>query len=1063
MSGWYKGVALLSAAVWIAADLLVGLMLPVGRAFAQLALDVPYYAANIVPPNVLIILDKSGSMGANSGGTDVGNLDGNACDNYYTVPNPCTPSPPNIASTRLDVAYRVLYDILNADASTPSGQTTSFPKTEAEADSSSYINNITTADQTVHAIRLGFAFYGPTGNQPGDVSIVYQIQGNSSNDPLQNNFGFASSVPAYQRIWNGGTSTGVTGYTGAPNASGAPGINDLRQSRVGTPMARSLDVARTVFFPTAASGDTSESCPDPLILCREKAVILITDGEDTRYAGSVGAVPDFLATSGILPATPGSGANSGGTGGGATYQRGSSGTCGRGYVDVDNSGTINAGDYCADGWTGSGQVGQVLRSNASINAANQLCQPDANGRCTANIRVFVVGLGVGQRNDTRAGVNQRALGFLRDTLDLMATEGGTTQAYFANDARELYQAIADAITRIKEGAYTRSAPVLTLAGRNLYAGFFEIPGWKGHLNAYPINDDGTLGSFLFDAGDQLQAKAANTRVMYTARLQGQNLVRENFVDTNAAALDNLLNPSPGEDINNDGSVNISDAQTIINFIRDPGYAGGKYRGARDANWKLGDIFRSTPVVVGPPFESYTFSNYVAFKLANIARAPTIYIGTNGGTLEAIDAATGEERWAYVPNNLLGRLKDLRLDHRFFVDATPTYADVCVANCASDSATWKTVLISGQRQGGRYYFALDITDPNNPQPLWEFTHPDLGETWSKPAIARVKLGSGPSQKDYWVAFVGGGYDPSNSTTKVFGIDIATGQLLKQGATEAIFDVGRETSKNNIPGAPRAVDVTQDRYVDFVYVGDTEGRLHKIDVRDPDLSNWNRDTLSTRYLVYDPQNDGLTRRSILYAPSIVTTKDDQQRVVLLAIFGTGDVENNITDQNYLYAVQDCRNGYPTQPNRALLWTGKSAGGMTSAVCPEIPSLAVTNSAVPAMYVDVTNNVAEKLTGTPVTYNNVTYFTTFLPSSNPCCPGKGRLWEIKISLASGFGDTTQVDIPGLPSPVALNPQVGGEGEGLGYVAYRDPVTGEIVITSSPLQPSSSRRDRAWREIFR
>ncbi len=32
--------------------------------------------------------------------------------------------------------------------------------------------------------------------------------------------------------------------------------------------------------------------------------------------------------------------------------------------------------------------------------------------------------------------------------------------------------------------------------------------------------------------------------------------------------------------------------------------------------------------------------------------------------------------------------------------------------------WKTVLVAGLNGGGRGYYALDVTDPDNPAALWE---------------------------------------------------------------------------------------------------------------------------------------------------------------------------------------------------------------------------------------------------------------------------------------------------------------------------------------------------------
>jgi len=67
--------------------------------------------------------------------------------------------------------------------------------------------------------------------------------------------------------------------------------------------------------------------------------------------------------------------------------------------------------------------------------------------------------------------------------------------------------------------------------------------------------------------------------------------------------------------------------------------------------------------------------------------------------------------------------------RAYVDSSPSVSDVYINN------QWRTVLVCGQGEGwGQrpdgyqngvtnnkhyYYFALDVTDPENPIPMWEF--------------------------------------------------------------------------------------------------------------------------------------------------------------------------------------------------------------------------------------------------------------------------------------------------------------------------------------------------------
>jgi Tfp pilus tip-associated adhesin PilY1 len=645
-------------------------------------------------------------------------------------------------------------------------------------------------------------------------------------------------------------------------------------------------------------------------------------------------------------------------------------------------------------------------------------------------------------------------------------------AFIATSASELATALKAAILQIRTGSYTRSAPVLSLAGSTLYQGYFVLPGWMGHLEAFSLDDDGTVKTpSNYDAGSLLLTRSADTREMFTAVVAGGNLTRTPFTVANANTLQTPLN-----------AATLAEAQTIISFIREPGYQNGAYRGQRnlpapaaELNWKLQDIYHSTPRVVGPPLPLLSLRGapgYINFQSKYINRPLTVYVGTNGGTLEAFDAQTGKELWAFIPKNLLGMLKNLSIAHEFFADATPAVADVCVANCENTAnADWKTVLIGGERRGGRAYFALDVTNPTDvtsPQPLWEFTDPDLGQTWSRPAIGRVKLksgggGAGGTSTDRWVAFVGGGYDPNTSTTKVMAIDIATGQLLKDGNIYAEFDLGLITSRNNTPGAVRAVDVDFDGFLDFVYIGDTEGRLHKIDVRSENLKDWGRETDPTGavapkpYLLYDPMDDGLPRNPILYAPSVVTSTDPVTgERILFVSFGTGYYEDSNADvQNYVYILKDTLKDFERDSEgnsaetarpalRAYLWTGKGGTG--------IPSL----------------SIGEKILGSPTTFEKTVYFTTFLPTQgDPCAVGQGFLWGIQLfdfdkdnSLAGlyqgeGVAETYKVGVgEGLPASPVINPQT---------MTIYTSTSNVPQPLGRPISPGlGGGRIKSWREAF-
>jgi type IV pilus assembly protein PilY1 len=81
--------------------------------------------------------------------------------------------------------------------------------------------------------------------------------------------------------------------------------------------------------------------------------------------------------------------------------------------------------------------------------------------------------------------------------------------------------------------------------------------------------------------------------------------------------------------------------------------------------------------------------------------------------------------AFIPKSLLTTLKSMKSAHTYYVDATPRVADVWFDDNGDHKKTaneWRTILVCGLRQGGKSYFALDVTDTLNPKYLWEFPNP-----------------------------------------------------------------------------------------------------------------------------------------------------------------------------------------------------------------------------------------------------------------------------------------------------------------------------------------------------
>lgn len=177
---------------------------------------------------------------------------------------------------------------------------------------------------------------------------------------------------------------------------------------------------------------------------------------------------------------------------------------------------------------------------------------------------------------------------------------------------------------------------------------------------------------------------------------------------------------------------------------------------------------------------------------------------------------GEELWSYIPTSILSELKEVcrktygfqtsgSCVHRTMVDLSPIPWQVYMRyrdENGQEQIGWRTVIVGGLRGGGDLYFAVDVTNPDYPVLLWEYsvlkdlvraTGTDTYEmpadfvnhynelkllplSWARPYVGRLDLPSTNNVKFYTgdpnasgspssyfpiggkrhVAFVGGGF-------------------------------------------------------------------------------------------------------------------------------------------------------------------------------------------------------------------------------------------------------------------------------------------------------------------
>jgi Neisseria PilC beta-propeller domain/von Willebrand factor type A domain len=236
---------------------------------------------------------------------------------------------------------------------------------------------------------------------------------------------------------------------------------------------------------------------------------------------------------------------------------------------------------------------------------------------------------------------------------------------------------------------------------------FALPGFDGRIRAfrtYKPEADGTKptgwkfvndGTPLWpdlDGRPQLAGQARtpadpDSRNIYTCIPSGSgDCTRIAFSAANAATLA--------------AHLNVADAASLISLVR---------------SQPLGAVIGSTPALMDPPSldpppdDDYGRNDAAGTFAGDYKdRRPMIFVGANDGMIHAIDARTGYEVWAFIPYNLLPKLRTLQdgqpvEQFDYFVDSSPKIAEVKL------NGDWRSMLIIGQGQGGTFYQAFDVTE------------------------------------------------------------------------------------------------------------------------------------------------------------------------------------------------------------------------------------------------------------------------------------------------------------------------------------------------------------------
>ena len=736
----------------------------------------------------------------------------------------------------------------------------------------------------------------------------------------------------------------------------------------------------------AAGGFADPITPDTW--CRKNYVIIVTDGlptyegDTTSYADDTAGEFDYIES--FLP------------------YRGATIKWNYDYDASTNPTDVDPGDYSSIAPGGG--------SNYLDDVAKYLYDTDLRPEPTIpgkqNITTFTIGFTVAD-----------------DLLEDTAENGhGTYQT--ASSATALEQALRNAMGVIIDRAQTFTAPVVpvqrTTSGDKMYISLFTPRStdnfWPGYLIKLKIGSNGDLMGFsdgyagttetpVTDSSGTLEEDLLRSNQAPYPYWDAQYELTQRTTDRNIYT---YLGTSP--DLNDTSNIfnttNIDSGMLggptagsnpvadLINYIRGKDAYDEDEDSVVDEKRSeiLGDILHSKPLII----------DYEASNPTNPQRV--IYVGTNDGMLHAFDDTDGSEKWAFIPPDLLPKLKDIveGTGHQYYVDCSPQ-AYILDGNGDRDLldvGVDQVIIIFGERRGGTSYCALDVTNPDDPQFLWRIDdtlmdYAGLGQSWSEPVIGKVKVGGVTKH----VAIIGGGYSSDNSAgCALYVIDIQNGTRLKH-----FTSTDHANLTYSIPSTVLAADTTFDGYVNRVYVGDLGGQMWRFGNQDPassedgEINNWTARRLFA---------SSLPSPKIFYPPDMVIEPG-----YTYLYFGTGDRTDpmSTTETNRFYAVKDKNESDTDFQNRVGVLTESHLVDLTDdliqeGTAEEAEDTYTALNAGDGWYIDM-ENAGEKVLAPPTVIFGMVLFTTFTPIdtvANPCSyGGDARLYVVDYLTAVSIID--------------------------------------------------------------
>ncbi len=500
----------------------------------------------------------------------------------------------------------------------------------------------------------------------------------------------------------------------------------------------------------------------------------------------------------------------------------------------------------------------------------------------------------------------------------------------------------------------------------------------------------------------------------------------------------------------------------------------------------------------------------AFKLGKLELAWTGQGTFEKAKLTNPDPTTplGQEMWAFIPKNTLPYLKylkDTNYCHIYSIDLSPYLFDASIEKpavcgldywrCDKTVDSWRTILIGGMRMGGACrnsgtacnskacsvttstsctgdsdcpsgekclsncvntpasgngyssYFALDVTDQNNPKFLWEFSDPGLGFTTTGPSVVKItsRDGSGnieSGKNDRWFVVFGSGptgpidtarqqfLGRSDQNLKLFILDLKgpgtgswtenTNYWVKDTGVQNAF-AGSMLNSTHDSDFDYQDDAVYIPYVKKCVTGETtfSGDAETITTCGP-VGTWTNGGV-LRLLTKDEASTSLTPSNWVLSKVIdnigpvtssVVRLQNRNTGKLWLYFGTGRyyykqsaIVDDADNQRLLFGITDpcfSSSGFNSVCLDGSTANDPSPGGLSKVDLASEAGVTDTDGWYIKLDATASPYYAERIITDPLSTSvGVVFFTAFKPYTDECSiGGKSAIWAVKYDTGGAAG---------------------------------------------------------------